>query len=216
MWRQKDLDSEWTSVTVANNSKFVVSGTPTFVPYELKVQAANDYGVGPEPAVALGFSGEDRTFEGTEINLSGVVITSSPSALSACTVPVAAPGNVQAMVLNSTVAEIHWDPVPSKLLRGHLKGFKVHVMPGILLYNLKFRGYHQPLTPRCVRVVGVLLERAQPAQTQRPPHGEAHPELQWEPHPRPAAWPAPLQPLPVQRPGLQRQGGGAAQHHAAV
>ncbi|XP_056907089.1 neuronal cell adhesion molecule-like isoform X3 [Takifugu flavidus] len=100
MWRQKDLDSEWTSVTVANNSKFVVSGTPTFAPYELKVQAVNDYGAGPEPAVALGFSGED--------------------------LPLAAPDNVQAMVLNSTVAEIHWDPVPSRLLRGHLKGFKVY------------------------------------------------------------------------------------------
>eukprot|EP00066_Takifugu_rubripes_P016534 XP_011605800.1 PREDICTED: neuronal cell adhesion molecule-like isoform X6 [Takifugu rubripes] len=100
MWRQKDLDSEWTSVTVANNSKFVVSGTPTFAPYELKVQAVNDYGAGPEPAVALGFSGED--------------------------LPLAAPDNVQSMVLNSTVAEIHWDPVPSRLLRGHLKGFKVY------------------------------------------------------------------------------------------
>lgn len=119
------MDSEWTSVTVANNSRFIVSGTPTFVPYELKVQAVNDYGAGPEPAVALGFSGEDRKFERTEINLSGKQIASSPAALSACTVPVAAPDNVQAMVLNSTVAEIHWDPVPSKLLRGHLKGFKV-------------------------------------------------------------------------------------------
>lgn len=67
------MDSEWTSVTVANNSRFIVSGTPTFVPYELKVQAVNDYGAGPEPAVALGFSGEDRKFERTEINLSGVV-----------------------------------------------------------------------------------------------------------------------------------------------
>lgn len=71
MWRQKDLDSEWTSVTVANNSKFIVSGTPTFVPYELKVQAVNDYGAGPEPDVALGFSGEDCKFERNEINLSG-------------------------------------------------------------------------------------------------------------------------------------------------
>lgn len=73
MWRQKDLDSEWTSVTVANNSKFVVSGTPTFAPYELKVQAVNDYGAGPEPPVALGFSGEDRKFERTDRNPSGVV-----------------------------------------------------------------------------------------------------------------------------------------------
>ncbi|XP_029992617.1 neuronal cell adhesion molecule-like isoform X17 [Sphaeramia orbicularis] len=100
MWRQKFLDSEWTSVTVANNSKFVVSGTPTFVPYELKVQAVNDYGAGPEPVIAHGYSGED--------------------------LPVAAPENVQAMILNSTLAEVHWDPVPAKLIRGHLKGYKVY------------------------------------------------------------------------------------------
>lgn len=53
-------DTEWMMATVANNSKFVVSGTPTFVPYELKVQAVNDYGAAPEPAVASGHSGEDR------------------------------------------------------------------------------------------------------------------------------------------------------------
>ncbi|XP_037624295.1 neuronal cell adhesion molecule-like isoform X5 [Sebastes umbrosus] len=100
MWRQKAVDSDWTTVTVANNSKFVVSGTPTFVPYELKVQAVNDHGAGPEPAIAHGYSGED--------------------------LPVAAPQNVQAMLLNSTLAEVHWDPVPSKLIRGHLKGYKVY------------------------------------------------------------------------------------------
>lgn len=100
MWRQKFLDSEWTSVTVANNSKFVVSGTPTFVPYELKVQAVNDYGAGPEPVIAHGYSGED--------------------------LPVAAPENVQAMILNSTLVEVHWNPVPAKLIRGHLKGYKVY------------------------------------------------------------------------------------------
>nr|XP_019934666.1 PREDICTED: neuronal cell adhesion molecule-like isoform X3 [Paralichthys olivaceus] len=100
MWRQKAVDSDWTTVTVSNNSRFVVSGTPTFVPYELKVQAVNDHGVGPEPAIARGYSGED--------------------------LPVAAPENVQAVVLNSTLAEVHWDPVPHKLIRGHLKGYKVY------------------------------------------------------------------------------------------
>ena len=49
-------------MNVANNSKFTVSGTPTFVPYELKVQAINDFGDGPEPEVALGYSGEDCEF----------------------------------------------------------------------------------------------------------------------------------------------------------
>ncbi|XP_058500569.1 neuronal cell adhesion molecule-like isoform X14 [Solea solea] len=100
MWRQKAVDSDWTSETVANNSRFVVSGTPTFVPYELKVQAVNDHGVGPEPAIAHGFSGED--------------------------LPVGAPENVQAMVLNSTLAEVHWEPVPHKLIRGQIKGYKVY------------------------------------------------------------------------------------------
>uniref|UniRef100_A0A3B4ZZ76 Neuronal cell adhesion molecule n=1 Tax=Stegastes partitus TaxID=144197 RepID=A0A3B4ZZ76_9TELE len=100
MWRQKVLDSEWTTVTVANNSKFVVSGTPTFVPYELKVQAVNDHGAGPEPKIAEGYSGED--------------------------LPIGAPGNLQAVVINSTLAEVHWDPVPFHLIRGHLKGYKVY------------------------------------------------------------------------------------------
>ncbi|XP_034735550.1 neuronal cell adhesion molecule-like isoform X16 [Etheostoma cragini] len=100
MWRQKLMESDWTKVTVANNSKFVVSGTPTFVPYELKVQAVNDHGAGPEPAIAHGYSGED--------------------------LPVAAPENVQAVLLNSTLSEVHWDPVPPKSIRGHLKGYKVY------------------------------------------------------------------------------------------
>lgn len=53
------MDSDWTKVTVANNSKFVVSGTPTFVPYELRVQAVNEQGAAAEPQTAIGFSGED-------------------------------------------------------------------------------------------------------------------------------------------------------------
>ena len=59
-WRQKDGDDEWTSVVVANVSKYIVSGTPTFVPYLVKVQALNDVGFAPEPAVVMGHSGEDR------------------------------------------------------------------------------------------------------------------------------------------------------------
>ncbi|KAG3277888.1 neuronal cell adhesion molecule, transcript variant X1 [Ictidomys tridecemlineatus] len=59
-WRQKDGDDEWTSVVVANVSKYIVSGTPTFVPYLIKVQALNDVGFAPEPAVVMGHSGEDR------------------------------------------------------------------------------------------------------------------------------------------------------------
>ncbi|XP_052322303.1 neuronal cell adhesion molecule-like isoform X13 [Oncorhynchus keta] len=100
MWRQKDVDKNWTSVTVANVSKFMVSGTPTFTPYEVKVQAINNNGIGPDPAVVIGHSGED--------------------------LPVQAPDSVQFLVLNSTLAEVHWEPVPPKTVRGHLKGYKVY------------------------------------------------------------------------------------------
>ncbi|XP_014386479.1 PREDICTED: neuronal cell adhesion molecule isoform X16 [Myotis brandtii] len=99
-WRQKDGDDEWTSVVVANVSKYIVSGTPTFVPYLIKVQALNDVGFAPEPAVVMGHSGED--------------------------LPMVAPGNVHVTVMNSTLAEVHWDPVPLKSVRGHLQGYRIY------------------------------------------------------------------------------------------
>nr|XP_044991540.1 neuronal cell adhesion molecule isoform X41 [Jaculus jaculus] len=99
-WRQKDGDDEWTSVVVANVSKYIVSGTPTFVPYLIKVQALNDVGFAPEPATVMGHSGED--------------------------LPMVAPGNVRVSVVNSTLAEVHWDPVPLKSIRGHLQGYRVY------------------------------------------------------------------------------------------
>ncbi|XP_049639004.1 neuronal cell adhesion molecule isoform X19 [Suncus etruscus] len=99
-WRQKDGDDDWTFIVVANVSKYIVSGTPTFVPYLIKVQALNDAGFAPEPAVVMGHSGED--------------------------LPMVAPGNVQVNVVNSTLAEVHWDPVPLKSIRGHLQGYKIY------------------------------------------------------------------------------------------
>ncbi|XP_037834147.1 neuronal cell adhesion molecule-like isoform X13 [Kryptolebias marmoratus] len=99
-WRQKKLGAEWATQNVSSNSKFTVSGTPTFSPYEIKVQAVNNYGAGPEPAVVLGFSGED--------------------------LPIGTPDNVKAVVINSTLAKILWDAVPHNSIRGHLKGYKVY------------------------------------------------------------------------------------------
>ncbi|XP_055506284.1 neuronal cell adhesion molecule a isoform X14 [Leucoraja erinacea] len=99
-WRQKVGDDEWTSVLVANVSKYIVSGTPEFSPYELKVQAFNSFGAAPEPEVVTGYSGED--------------------------LPMVAPSNVRAHVVNSTLAKVHWDPVPPKTVRGFLKGYKIY------------------------------------------------------------------------------------------
>nr|XP_034983794.1 neuronal cell adhesion molecule isoform X4 [Zootoca vivipara] len=101
-WRQKDGDDDWTSVTVANVSKYIVSGTPTFAPYEIKVQALNDLGPAPEPTTTIGHSGED--------------------------LPMVAPGNLQVQVVNSTLAKVQWDPVLLKYVRGHLQGYKIYYM----------------------------------------------------------------------------------------
>uniref|UniRef100_A0A8C2KYN9 Neuronal cell adhesion molecule n=1 Tax=Cyprinus carpio TaxID=7962 RepID=A0A8C2KYN9_CYPCA len=101
MWRQQDMEKDWTSVSVANVSKFVVSGTPTFVPYEVSVQAVNDYGPGPKPSAVIGYSGEDF--------------------------PSAAPGDVRVLVLNSTLAEVRWSPVSPESVRGRLQGYKVQI-----------------------------------------------------------------------------------------
>ncbi|XP_073336626.1 neuronal cell adhesion molecule a isoform X1 [Pagrus major] len=108
-WRQKDVDEDWSSKTVANASQFVVSGTPTYVPYEIKVQALNDYGNGPEPKAVTGYSGED--------------------------LPLSAPDSVQIMVHNSTLAEVHWEPVTFPSVRGKLQGYKV--------YYRRERGLHE-------------------------------------------------------------------------
>ncbi|XP_040199785.1 neuronal cell adhesion molecule isoform X19 [Rana temporaria] len=99
-WRQKDFDEDWTDVTVANVSKYIVSGTPTFAPYELKVQALNDLGYAPEPPVVIGHSGED--------------------------LPMVAPGNVEVEVINATLAKVQWDSVPLTSVRGHLQGYRVY------------------------------------------------------------------------------------------
>lgn len=39
-------------------------------------------------------------------------------------VPMVAPKNVHVNVLNGTLAEVHWDPVPLKSIRGHLQGYR--------------------------------------------------------------------------------------------
>ncbi|XP_039199406.1 neuronal cell adhesion molecule isoform X7 [Crotalus tigris] len=99
-WQQNDGQDEWTSVTVANVSKYIVADTPTFVPYEIKVQALNDLGPAPDPLIIIGHSGED--------------------------LPMIAPGNLQVQIVNSTLAKVQWEPVPLKFIRGHLQGYKIY------------------------------------------------------------------------------------------
>ncbi|MCI4387537.1 hypothetical protein PGIGA_G00075220 [Pangasianodon gigas] len=98
-YRQMGVEEIWTEKMVKRHS-FVVKGTPTFVPYEVKIQAHNNYGWAVEPSVVIGYSGED--------------------------LPVAAPEDVNVEVLNSTLLQVSWSPVQQAQLRGHLEGYNVH------------------------------------------------------------------------------------------
>nr|XP_048682940.1 neurofascin isoform X18 [Caretta caretta] len=57
-WRQRDTRDSWSNETV-RTTRHVVWNTPIYVPYEIKVQAENDFGRAPEPDVIIGYSGED-------------------------------------------------------------------------------------------------------------------------------------------------------------
>ncbi|XP_074134683.1 neural cell adhesion molecule L1 isoform X2 [Sminthopsis crassicaudata] len=95
-WRQKN-ESEWQEA-MERASSIVVSNTPTFVPYEIKVQAVNEVGKGPDPQIVIGYSGED--------------------------VPQAIP-IIDIESLNATSVKIKWGPVDLNKVRGHLRGYKV-------------------------------------------------------------------------------------------
>nr|XP_056723406.1 neurofascin isoform X7 [Euleptes europaea] len=59
-WRRRDTRESWSNVTVNGDvSKYTVTQTPTYVTYEIKVQAENEFGRAPEPDVVIGYSGED-------------------------------------------------------------------------------------------------------------------------------------------------------------
>ncbi|XP_056093651.1 cell adhesion molecule L1-like a isoform X2 [Rhinichthys klamathensis goyatoka] len=98
-YRLLGVEDSWKEQMVKRHS-FVVRDTPTFVPYEVKIQAFNHHGWAPEPRVVTGYSGED--------------------------LPLAPPEDVSVEVLNSTLLRVSWSPVPQTALRGHLGGYTVH------------------------------------------------------------------------------------------
>ncbi|XP_030356840.1 neural cell adhesion molecule L1-like protein isoform X11 [Strigops habroptila] len=97
-WRQRGVEADWNEEMVKKHS-LTLRNTPTFVPYEIKVQAVNNLGSGPEPNITIGYSGED--------------------------VPDAAPSGVSVDIVNSTLVKVFWFGIPRDRVRGHLRGYKV-------------------------------------------------------------------------------------------
>ncbi|XP_051804945.1 neural cell adhesion molecule L1.2 isoform X3 [Acanthochromis polyacanthus] len=80
---------------------FIVSDIGSFSAFEIKVQAINEKGEGPEPDPVIGYSGED--------------------------VPLEAPMAVGIVSINSTAIKVTWAPIDKQTVRGHLMGYKIYL-----------------------------------------------------------------------------------------
>ncbi|XP_071434839.1 neurofascin isoform X13 [Pithys albifrons albifrons] len=98
-WRRRDPRGSWHNETV-KAPRHVVWNTPIYVPYEIKVQAENDFGRAPEPDTYIGYSGEDY--------------------------PKAAPTDVRIRVLNSTAIALTWTRVHLDTIQGQLKEYRAY------------------------------------------------------------------------------------------
>ncbi|XP_019402132.1 PREDICTED: neurofascin isoform X17 [Crocodylus porosus] len=98
-WRRRDTRESWSNATV-RNTRYVVWNTPIYVPYDIKVQAENDFGRAPEPEVVIGYSGEDY--------------------------PKAAPTDIRLRVLNSTAVSLQWTKVYPDTIQGQLKEYRAY------------------------------------------------------------------------------------------
>ncbi|XP_035799869.2 neural cell adhesion molecule L1-like protein isoform X8 [Amphiprion ocellaris] len=110
-YRRQDVEEDWKEHTVKRHS-FVVRNTPTFVPYEIKIQAKNHQGWGPEPKIVTGYSGEDSFF------------WTCPQEVTS--VPSAAPDDVAVEVMNGSVVKVSWTRVHKDKLHGHLGGYRIN------------------------------------------------------------------------------------------
>lgn len=57
-YRRQGTAEDWTEHMVKRHS-FLVKNTPTFILYEIKIQAKNHAGWGPDPKIITAYSGED-------------------------------------------------------------------------------------------------------------------------------------------------------------
>ncbi|XP_017292615.1 neurofascin homolog (chicken) a isoform X12 [Kryptolebias marmoratus] len=121
-WRQKDSAADWNNVTTFH-SKHVIHSNETYVPYEIKIQARNDFGSGPESNVVIGYSGEDK--------------------------PTRAPTDLRVSKVTSTRANIRWIPVDLSSVQGEFKEYRLYywressLVPGLVVNKeKKVKGFY--------------------------------------------------------------------------
>nr|XP_043878807.1 neurofascin homolog (chicken) a isoform X6 [Solea senegalensis] len=124
-WRLKDTEEEWSNVTT-EGTKHVVHNTETYVPYEIKIQARNDFGPGPESNVVNGYSGEDK--------------------------PTDAPKDLRVSKVNSTEVNVHWKSVDPSSVLGEFKEYRLYywressLVPGLSVrMENKTKGFYSTM-----------------------------------------------------------------------
>uniref|UniRef100_A0A8C1EGF0 Neural cell adhesion molecule L1 n=1 Tax=Cyprinus carpio carpio TaxID=630221 RepID=A0A8C1EGF0_CYPCA len=98
-WRRKDTEEEWNNTTTTR-TKHIIHNTDTYVPYEIKIKAINDFGHSPESNIVIGYSGEDK--------------------------PSTAPTELRVSKINSTKVNLNWVPVDPSTVNGEFKEYKLY------------------------------------------------------------------------------------------
>ncbi|XP_069785306.1 neural cell adhesion molecule L1-like isoform X2 [Narcine bancroftii] len=120
-WRRLDMEDDWMELVV-DNPPYMVNSTPTFVPYQIQVQAFNQEGSAPEPSTVIGYSGEDY--------------------------PLRSPESISVENVSSSSIRIKWTRVTAESLRGHLRGYNITYweLPGEERHHQTLHGDHNHAT----------------------------------------------------------------------
>lgn len=101
MWRRVVGSGPNWHTNYTTSPPLIIHDIGNFSAFEVKVQAVNKEGEGPEPDPAIGYSGED--------------------------VPLEAPVAVGVSLVNSTTIRVTWTAVDKNTVRGQLLGYKIHL-----------------------------------------------------------------------------------------
>uniref|UniRef100_A0A7N8XT36 Neural cell adhesion molecule L1 n=1 Tax=Mastacembelus armatus TaxID=205130 RepID=A0A7N8XT36_9TELE len=102
MWRKVVGSGPNWHIDYTTAPPFTVSDVGNFSAFEIKVQAVNEKGEGPEPDPVIGYSGEDS--------------------------PLEPPVDVGVELINSSTIKVTWAAVDRESVRGHLLGYKIYLV----------------------------------------------------------------------------------------
>uniref|UniRef100_A0A8C1XH53 protein-tyrosine-phosphatase n=1 Tax=Cyprinus carpio TaxID=7962 RepID=A0A8C1XH53_CYPCA len=116
MWRKVLGSGPSWHIKSIKSPPLIITDVGNFSAFEIKVQAVNEMGEGPEPKSTIGYSGEDY--------------------------PLEAPLNVGVDLISSTAIKVVWAPIKRETVRGRLQGYKVMYCISLMYYGPESRREH--------------------------------------------------------------------------